>query len=202
MSIPARRLRKLPSGRFQASYLGPDGQRRLAPETFERKSDADRWLSVVESEILRGEWTDPLLGRVPFAEFGERWIKEHRLGERTRQEYLGLWRNHVGPLLGSIELAEFSTGTIRSWRATLLLEGRSEDRVAKAYRLVRAIFNTAVDDGRIKRNSCRIKGAGEHAVLSGRPRLFPRFTHSPSGCLTGSGCSCSRRHSPVCGGVS
>ncbi|MGH4008101.1 MAG: tyrosine-type recombinase/integrase [Pseudonocardiaceae bacterium] len=155
-------VRKLPSGRFQASYLGPDGQRRLAPETFERKGDADRWLSVVESEILRGEWTDPLLGRVPFAEFGERWIKEHRLGERTRQEYLGLWRNHVGPFLGSIELVEFSTGTIRSWRAALLREGRSEDRVAKAYRLVRAIFNTAVDDGRIKRNPCRIKGAGEH----------------------------------------
>jgi integrase len=40
--------------------------------------------------------------------------------------------------------------------------GRSEDRTAKAYRLARAILNTAVDDGRIKRNLCRIKGAGEH----------------------------------------
>jgi hypothetical protein len=155
-------VRKLPSGRYQASYLGPDGQRRHAPETFERKGDADRWLSVVESEILRGEWTDPLLGRVSLAEFGERWITEHRLGERTRQEYLSLWRNHIVPFLGSIELAECSTGTIRSWRAALLREGRSEDRAAKAYKLVRAIFNTAVDDGRIKRNPCRIKGAGEH----------------------------------------
>ncbi|MGH3755045.1 MAG: tyrosine-type recombinase/integrase [Pseudonocardiaceae bacterium] len=102
------------------------------------------------------------MGRVSFAEFGERWIKEHRLGERTREEYLSLWRHHVAPFLGSIELAEFSTGTIRSWRAELLREGRSEDRATKAYRLVRAIFNTAVDDGRIKRNPCRIKGAGEH----------------------------------------
>jgi integrase len=142
--------------------LGPDGQRRCAPETFERKGDADRWLSVVESEILRGEWTDPLLGRVSLAEFGERWIQEHRLGERTREEYLSLWRNHIVPFLGSMELAECSTGTIRSWRATLLRERRSEDRAAKAYKLVRAIFNTAVDDGRIKRNPCRIKGAGEH----------------------------------------
>jgi hypothetical protein len=70
-----------------------------------------------------GEWTAPLLGRVPFAEFGERWIKEHRLGERTREEYQSLWRNHVVPFLGAIELAEFSTGTIRSWRAALLREG-------------------------------------------------------------------------------
>jgi integrase len=30
---------------------------------------------------------------------------------------------------------------------------------AKAYRLLRAIFNTALDDGLIRRNPCRIKGA-------------------------------------------
>ena len=34
-------VRKLPSGRFQASYLGPDGRRRTAPETFGRKQDAE-----------------------------------------------------------------------------------------------------------------------------------------------------------------
>jgi integrase len=40
----------------------------------------------------------------------------------------------------------------------------SEITAAKAYRLLRAIFNTALDDGLIKRNPCRIKGAGnEHS---------------------------------------
>jgi integrase len=33
--------------------------------------------------------------------------------------------------------------------------------VAKAYRLLKAILNTATDDGVIKRNPCRIKGAGQ-----------------------------------------
>ena len=47
-------LRKLPSGRYQASYLGPDGRRRTAPETFDRKKDADLYLSRVESLITRG----------------------------------------------------------------------------------------------------------------------------------------------------
>jgi integrase len=37
----------------------------------------------------------------------------------------------------------------------------SEVTAAKAYRLLRAIFNTALDDGLIRRNPCRIKGAGE-----------------------------------------
>ena len=33
--------------------------------------------------------------------------------------------------------------------------------VAKAYRLLKAILNTAVDEGLIRRNPCRIKGAGQ-----------------------------------------
>jgi integrase len=33
--------------------------------------------------------------------------------------------------------------------------------VAKAYRLLKAVFNTAVADGLIRRNPCRIKGAGQ-----------------------------------------
>jgi integrase len=48
---------------------------------------------------------------------------------------------------------------VRAWRAELLRTGRSEETAAKAYRLLRAVLNTAVDDGRISRNPCRIKGA-------------------------------------------
>ena len=166
-------VRRLPSGRYQASYLTTDGQRRLAPETFERKGDADQWLIVVEGEMLRGEWIDPSLGRVLFGRYGAQWIEEHRIGARTREEYRSLWRHHVDPFVGSIELAELTTGVIRTWRTTLLDNGRSEDRTAKAYRLVRAILNTAVDDGRIKRNPCRIKGAGEHRTAE-RPTATVR----------------------------
>ena len=89
-------------------------------------------------------------------------IEEHRLSPRTREEYLSLWKHDVQPFLGRMELAQMSPGTIRTWRAKLLREGRSADRAAKAYRLVRAILSTAVDDGYLKRNPCRVKGAGEH----------------------------------------
>ena len=55
-------IRKLPSGRYQARYRGPDGQLRPAPVTFERKTDASRWLSLKEAEISKGEWIVPELG--------------------------------------------------------------------------------------------------------------------------------------------
>ncbi len=77
-------IRKLPSGRYQASYLGPDGQRRNAPETFERKSDADRALSIIEGQMMRGEWTDPEGGKIKLADYAESWITE-RPGLRPRR---------------------------------------------------------------------------------------------------------------------
>ena len=36
------------------SLPGPDGRIRTGPETYERKGDADRALSLVESDIKRG----------------------------------------------------------------------------------------------------------------------------------------------------
>jgi integrase len=50
---------------------------------------------------------------------------------------------------------------VRRWRKNLLDAGVSAVTVAKAYRLLKAICNTAVDDGLIRRNPCRIKGAGQ-----------------------------------------
>ena len=61
---------------------------------------------------------------------------------------------------------------IRAWRRTLLDAGVSATMTAKAYRLLRAILNTAVEDETIRRNPCRIKGAGFEASAE-RPTLTP-----------------------------
>jgi integrase len=154
-------VRQRSSGRWQARYPGPDGQMRNAPKTFPTKRDAEQWLTVTEAAMLRGDWIDPLLGKITLAEFGTRWIRERKLGERTREEHARTFRLHVVPFLGHMSLGDIRTDAVRSWRVTLAEEGRSEIRVAKAYKLLRAILNTAVDDGRIKRNPCRIKGADQ-----------------------------------------
>lgn len=50
---------------------------------------------------------------------------------------------------------------MRSWCGTTGTAGVSTVSAAKAYRLLKAIMNTAVDDGLIRRNPCRIKGAAQ-----------------------------------------
>lgn len=156
------RVRQLPSGRWQARYPGPDGIDRPAPETFATKTDAEVWLTRKEAEILDDEWIDPDAGKVNLGEYGRDWIDERpNLRPRTVELYRYLLRAHIAPTLGDKSLSDIKDAHVRRWRKKLLDSGTSEVTVAKAYRLLKAIMGTAVDDQIIKRNPCRIKGAGE-----------------------------------------
>ena len=49
------------------------GQMFSAPSSFPTKSDATRFLAVVEADIARGVYIDPRAGRVTFTEWSDRW---------------------------------------------------------------------------------------------------------------------------------
>ena len=53
-------LRRLPSGRWQASFVGPDLVRRPAPQNFDTKGDAEGWLGRRRGEVLAGDWQPPV----------------------------------------------------------------------------------------------------------------------------------------------
>lgn len=165
-------VRKLPSGRYQASFVAPDGFRRYAPDTFERRPEAVDWLTVQKSLLVRHEWLDPFKGRVPFGPYAAKWIEERPgLRPRTVGLYQWLLRKYLEPTFGTTYLADISPAAVRNWRAKLLSDGVSESMVAKSYRLMRAVMNTAVEhDELIRRNPCRIKGAGNESP-SERPVL-------------------------------
>jgi Phage integrase, N-terminal SAM-like domain len=155
-------VRKLPSGRYQIRYPGPDGRIRTGPDTYERKGDADKALVLIEAQLASGDWTDPDRGKVKLGEYASAWITERPgLRPRTMDLYRWLLRKHIEPHLGGAPIGRLSTQMIREWRATLLANGVSVSVAAKAYRLLRAILMTAVEDDKIlPRNPCRIRGAG------------------------------------------
>jgi hypothetical protein len=165
-------IRKLPSGRFQASYLGPDGLRRAAPTTYETKRDAEQFLVRVEAAMMSDEWTDPIRAKVVLGDYAERWITERAgLRPRTVQLYRWLWTKHIGPYLGPVQLGQLSAAMVRQWRSERLEAGVSQSVTAKSYRLLRAVLATAVEEDRIlMRNPCRVKGADRESPAE-RPVL-------------------------------
>ncbi|SET63063.1 tyrosine-type recombinase/integrase [Nonomuraea wenchangensis] len=158
-------IRKRESGRYQIRYLAPDGRMRTGTETYERKSDAERALSLIEAQIIKGEWNDPERGKIKLRDYAETWIAQRPgLRPRTVDLYRWLLKKHITPYLGNVQIAKISTTTVRQWRADLLGNGVSVSMAAKAYRLLRAVLMTAADDRVIPHNPCRIRGAGdEHA---------------------------------------
>ena len=52
-------IRKLPSGRYQASYTGPDLVRYPAPITFDTQAAAEEWLALERRTVTSGDWIPP-----------------------------------------------------------------------------------------------------------------------------------------------
>jgi hypothetical protein len=142
------RVRELPSHRWQARYKGPDGIDRPAPHTFDSKSSAERWLTLTEAEIIHGDWIEPDAGRVGFGDYAATWIEERPgLRPKTIELYRYLLRRHLLPTFGSVLVVDIREPQVRRWRKERLDAGASAVTVAKAYRLLKAVLNTATDDG-------------------------------------------------------
>jgi integrase len=89
------------------------------------------------------------------------WIEERPgLRPKTITLYKYLLRAHIVPYFQTVTVAAVALASVRRWRKKLVDAGVSPITSARAYRLLRTILNTAVEDGLIRANPCRIKGAG------------------------------------------
>jgi integrase len=151
--------RKLPSGRWQASYWH-EGARHIAPAPFKTKADALAHLSNIETDLGRGGWINPAAGKVTLTKYATDWLAGRSdLRDTTRAKYGYLLNRHILPRLGSTKLSALAPSKVRSWYHELRSEhaATSDD----AYRLLRAVLNTAKADHQIAENPCQVKGAGQ-----------------------------------------
>lgn len=149
---------------YRARYTGPDGRRHQAPTLFLAKKDARAWLALRHAEIVKGQWMPPDAAdrpapRLTLADYGETWITQRDLKDRTREHYRRLLDAHIIPApLGPLPLASITADDVRAWYAVTLPD-RPTMR-SHAYGLLRTIMGTAAGDGKISANPCVIRGAG------------------------------------------
>jgi integrase len=168
-------IRKRASGRYQVRYVGPDGLQRTAPMTFATQAQARKWLTVLESEIIKDTWEPPEKSGILLGDYGAKWIAERKLAPRTRENYEDLFRLHIRPHLGRLTLDAVLSAAIRTWRRALLDAGTPEPQAVKAYVLLRAIFNTAIKPDRLLReNPCQIDGYDHYHTPERVPATVPQ----------------------------
>jgi len=188
-------IRQRASGRYQASYIGPDRVRHYAPTTFEHKIDAEEWLVAERREIQNAQaamrsavvsnrsaglqWISPaqrqaivgelLASQITLTEYATTWITQRPLKARTKIHYTRILENHISSELGSIAITNLRPVVVRTWYANTLADKPTLRR--HAYQLLHAICAAAVDDELLPRNPCTIKGAT--AARSTREAVVP-----------------------------
>lgn len=161
------RLRQFRSGRWKASYTGPDGMLYEAPTTFALKQDGEAWLTDRRREIDRNLWS-PSSGQddrpnALFADYAEEWLKRRTvkgrpLKDRTRAHYEALLDQHINRAFGQVMVRAINPDSVRKWYATCAI-GAPVIR-AHAYSLLSTILATAASEGIADTNPCTISGAG------------------------------------------
>lgn len=156
-------IRKLPSGRIQARYTGPDGVTYTAPVTFDGRQYAEAFLARVHGDIQAERWESPNAVKVVdlppcLSAYVKTWLADRDLAGSTRLLYANTLK-HILPALGDTLLPDLTPAMVREWHAKLKSITGPTQR-AHAYGLLRTILNTAVSDEVIASNPCRIRGAG------------------------------------------
>lgn len=157
------KIRKLPSGKYQASYVGPDGVRQPAPDTFRTSTDARRWLTRVEADLSRGVHLDDRAARETFGDYALAVLRDavatEKIGPRWEETCKRNLRLHMASLK-DVPLRALSATTVREWYASALRGKGGKTSIAQSYRFLRMVMNTAVREGLILRSPCQIKSAG------------------------------------------
>jgi len=171
-------IRKLPSKKYQASYLGPDKKRHNAPTTFTNKTQARLWLDEQRLSIEKGTWAQkqaPQSTPEIFKSYAERHIKLQTnaqgqlLRKNTQDTYMRLLGLHLTEFHDQ-PLDKISKRQIDEWWQKKVRTGKATT-ASKAYKLLHSVLKRAVADGLISDNPCKIRGA--HSLTSGKGKEIP-----------------------------
>ena len=149
------RIRKLPSGRWQARYPDGTGHDIPAPDTFATKAEASAYLARIQTEIERGQWRDPALGKTNFRDWGNEWLASNP-GKRatTLARDRVVLETHFYPALGHLPLARITPAHAKACvdaMAARLAPATVKTNVG----VFKAVLNAAVDAELISRSPAR-----------------------------------------------
>jgi integrase len=155
------------NGSIQASYIyDGDGKRYYAIHTYDSKMDAEGWLASERRLIEMGEWSPPesraklrALAGVTLREYAKQWMEHRDLTPKTRSLYTRLLNTRILPDLGNEMLRAVTSAKVRAWWVGLGKETPTSN--THAYQLLKAMYNTAVEDKAATENPCQIKSAGK-----------------------------------------
>lgn len=144
---------KRPNGKWRARYrVHPGGPQRS--KHFDRKTDAERFLTRIQGQVLDGSYVDPAAGRVTFEDYADSWRNAQVHRRSTVVQVDAHLRNHMLPTFGDRALVSIRPSEVQAW-----VRGRAEvlapATVETVFRIFSAILSDAVRDRLIVHNPAK-----------------------------------------------
>jgi integrase len=146
-------IRKLPSGKWQATIYLPDGKRRTYTSTL--KGEAREWGAIHEARVRRGEWVEPRSTRVFYEDWRNRWWDSRVIEEETRRTDAGTMAKWVDPVWSGRLLPSISRMEVQSWVRQMTRDGAGPHAVRRAYNLLSTMMGAAALEGIVAQSPCR-----------------------------------------------
>ena len=160
--MPRRRsfgtISELPSGRYRARYVGPDGVKHSGPHPFYDYGEARAWLNTEERLLEKGEWASPKqraaqkeleeMADITVGQWLQQWleIQSRALKPSTMQNYRAVLDRRVYKAPGAaknfqhLPLASLTPGQVmRWWDALEATYGRQQENHSALRRLSTAL---------------------------------------------------------------
>ena len=161
-------IRQLPSGRWQATWRGPDGTQH--GRTFDTKRDARAFRDAQLVDIRRGAFIDPRGPQVLLGEWVELWLELRQVRPTTAATTRWILRQHLLPTFGRIRLGAITRAGVQGWVKDLEDAGLATATVRKCYATLAQVMAAAVDEDLIGKSPCR----GIRFDPAGRAARVPR----------------------------
>lgn len=173
MSI-VKRTKQTGEPRYYVRFRGPDGKTRN--KVFRTLREAEAYERAQRTARDRGAWTDPRAGRKLLKDYAAEWlaartVRGRPLAPRSIESYQYLLDQYILPTFGNVAMSHVSPEAVRAWYRELF-QSAPPSVPPKAYRVLHAMFVTAVDDRLVGATPCRIKGGGSERIEE-RPVVTP-----------------------------
>ena len=136
-------IRRLKSGKWQATVRHPSGQRWSKSDPLKRV--VQQWASDKEADLRRGEFVDPTAGQITLAQWWERWSGVQVWATATRDKNGSWWRNHIQPKFGPWPLASIRSWDVEAWVKEMGDRGVGATTGASSLRLLGQVLTAAVN---------------------------------------------------------
>lgn len=106
-------IRKLPSGKWQATVRDRSGERHTKTDAL--KSVVKQWAAEQEAALARGDFRDPRMGDIRIGDWRQRVARARGIDAVTKVKHESLWRTHCEPAWAKWPMAAVTRLEAQEW---------------------------------------------------------------------------------------